>query len=102
MSFRFRYSQDSQGEDLGLSSCETSQPSQEMMMRMPPLLSQSQSQSFIYDLQPQPQPRQSSYASRIRNLQLQSNNQRRYGATRDPRVLRQQRSVFLGLILENI
>ena len=100
MSFRFRYSQDSQGEDLGLSSCETSQPSQEMMMRMPPLLSQSQSQSFIYDLQPQPQPRQSSYASRIRNLQLQPNNQKRYGA-RDPRVLRQQRSVFLGFISEN-
>ena len=82
MSFRFRFSQDSQGEDLGFSSSSpSSQPSQEMTT-MPSLLSQSQSQSFM--------PRQSSYASRIRNLQLQSDNQRKYGG-RESRILSQQR-----------
>ena len=96
MSFRFRYNQDSQGEDLhpssgfSFSQNSQSQPSQEM--RMPTPLSQSQ--SFQYDVQPQPQPQPRqvhSYAPMIRNLQLPPNHQRRFGGGGDPRILRQQR-----------
>ena len=91
MSFRFRFNQDSQGEDLpaaGMSFSQNLQPHQEMMM--PPLVSHSQSQRFMYDLQPQPRQVQS-YAARIRNLQLPPTNQRRYGGGGGPSRLRQPR-----------
>ena len=86
MSFQFRSSQDSL-EDLtsssssGLSS--DSELSQEMLSQ-----SQSLSQSFLYQGQPQPQPQVQSFASRIRNLLLQSNNQSGYGGG-DPGIPRQ-------------
>ena len=101
----FRLSHHAMGEGLqlpssgaGVSLSQNFQSSQELMPppSLPPSLSRArtQPQSFMYNIQQtqrQYQPRMvDSFASRIRNLQLQPNNQTGYGGG-DPRVLRQQR-----------
>ena len=92
MSFRLSHHAQLPSSGAGISSSQNFQSSQELMPPplVPPPRARTQQQSFMYDVQSQPR-QVDSYASRIRNPQLQSNIQRGYGGGGDPRILRQQR-----------